>query len=120
MTEEFKGNIEKLTVSNKFYRKVIHTNDKQQLVLMSLLPLEEIGMEIHEDTSQFIRIEKGKGLAIINDHRYLLKDGDAVVIPQGSYHNIINTSKTEEMKIYTIYSPPHHSPNKRERTKGSE
>jgi len=114
---EFKGNIEDLTERNKLYRKVIHTNEKQQLVLMSLLPLQEIGMEVHPHTSQFIRVEAGNGVAEINGHRYLLKDGDAVVIPPGSYHNITNTSKKEELKLYTIYSPPHHPPDTKQRVK---
>ena len=107
---EFKGNIENLTLKNLYYRKVIHTNPHQQLVLMSISPQQEIGMERHKTTSQFIRVEKGHGIAIVDGTRYLLKDGDAVVIPPDMYHNIINTSKTESLKLYTIYSPPEHPP----------
>lgn len=114
---EFKGNIEEITKKNKFYRKVICTTENQQLVAMSLLPLEEIGLEMHSDTSQFIKVEKGKGIAVINNNRYLLKDGDAVLVPSGLYHNIINTSKTECLKLYTIYSPPHHPFNTRQKIK---
>jgi mannose-6-phosphate isomerase-like protein (cupin superfamily) len=117
---EFKGNIEDLTEKNQLYRKVIHTNVKQQLVLMSLLPLQEIGMEVHKHTSQFIRVEEGNGVAIINGHRYILKDGDAVVIPPGSYHNIVNTSRANEMKLYTVYSPPHHPVGTKQRVKPKE
>jgi len=114
---EFKGNIEEITLRNKMYRKVIHTTKHQQLVVMSLLPREEIGMEVHNDTSQFIRVEEGRGLAIINGNRYYLKDGDAVVIPHNAYHNIINTSETEFLKLYTVYSPPNHPVGTRQRTK---
>jgi len=113
----FKGNIEQLSKNNKFYRNVLYTNRKQQLVIMSLLPLEEIGMEKHRHTSQFIRVEKGKGMANINGHRYLLKDGDSVVIPPGTWHNIVNTSKTRSLKLYTIYSPPEHPKNTRQKLK---
>lgn len=107
-TPNFKGNIEDLTVRNKFYRKVIHTNPRQQLVLMNIQPREEIGEEVHRHTSQFIRVEEGQGVAYIDGEKYLLKDGDALVIPPGAVHNIINTSKVNELKIYTIYSPPEH------------
>lgn len=116
----FKGDIESLTLKNTNYRKVLFTDTNQHLVLMSLSPHQEIGMEVHPDISQFIRVEAGKGMAIINDKRYLLKNGSAVIIPQGSYHNIINTSKEVDMKIYTIYSPPHHPLNTIHRTKEDE
>ena len=75
---------------------------------MSLKPLEEIGAEIHESVDQFFRIEKGDGKVVINEIDYLVSDGDAVIIPMGSKHNILNTSDKNDLKIYTIYSPPHH------------
>lgn len=105
--EPFKGNIEKLTLENNLYRKVISTNLHQQLVLMSLPPHSDIGMEVHEIISQFIRIEEGKGMAILNGKKKLLKNGDALLIPARTYHNIINNSDTP-LKLYTIYSPPNH------------
>jgi mannose-6-phosphate isomerase-like protein (cupin superfamily) len=75
---------------------------------MSLKPKEDIGMEVHPDNDQFIRIEKGQGQAIIDGQSFVLADGSAVVIPAGSQHNIMNTSETEELKLYTVYSPAHH------------
>lgn len=104
----FVGNIETLTLKNNNFRKVITTNKKSQLVLMSLKPEENIGMEVHKTVDQFIRIEEGKGIAILNGRKFSLKDGFAVVIPAGTEHDIINTSKTNKMKLYTIYSPPEH------------
>ncbi len=104
----FKSNIEKDTIKNKNFRKVLYTSAHSQLVLMSLKPKEEIGAEVHKENDQFIRFEGGKGRVEIDDNKYVVKDGDAVVIPAGARHNVINTSTTEELKIYTIYSPPHH------------
>jgi mannose-6-phosphate isomerase-like protein (cupin superfamily) len=104
----FKGNIEKLTESNPYFRKVLYTNSRQQLVLMSISPRSEIGMETHPKTSQFIRIESGKGKAIVGDTLYLLRSGDAIVIPPNTKHNITNTSATDTLQLYTIYSPPEH------------
>lgn len=104
----FRSNIEKDTIKNKNFRKVLYTSAHSQLVLMSLKPKEEIGAETHAGNDQFVRFEGGKGRVEINDNKYMVKDGDAVVIPAGARHNVINTSATEELKIYTIYSPPHH------------
>ncbi len=104
----FKSNIEKDTIKNKNFRKVLYTSAHCQLVLMSLKPKEEIGAETHAENDQFVRFEGGKGRVEIDDNKYMVKDGDAVVIPAGARHNVINTSATEELKIYTIYSPPHH------------
>ena len=104
----FKTNIERDTLKNKNFRKVIYTGKNSQLVLMSLKPKEEIGMETHPENDQFLRFEGGTGRVIIDDSKYTVKDGDAVVIPAGAKHNVINTSSEEELKIYTIYSPPHH------------
>jgi mannose-6-phosphate isomerase-like protein (cupin superfamily) len=100
-------NIEKATVDNENFRKVLYTGEKVQLVLMSLKPDEEIGIETHSDTDQFFRVDAGAGKAIINGNEYKLNDGDCVVVPSGSKHNIINTGK-EPLKLYTLYSPPHH------------
>ncbi|MBE0426985.1 MAG: cupin domain-containing protein [Nitrospirae bacterium] len=99
--------IEKATKENKNFRKVLYTAKNSQLVVMSLKPGEEIGEEVH-DLDQFIRIEKGKGKAVMDNIEHKIKDDYAVVIPSGARHNIINTSKDEEMKLYTIYSPLEH------------
>lgn len=104
----FKLNIETATATNDNFRKVLYTAGHSQLVLMSLNPEEEIGKETHDDNDQFFRIEAGQGKCIIDGNEYELKDGDAIVIPAGAKHNIINTSKTAALKMYTIYSPAHH------------
>jgi len=104
----YKGNIEKLTLENENFRKVLYTAEHCQLVLMSLLPSEEIGMEVHKGNDQFFRFEKGEGKVIINETEYLVKGGDAVIVPQGAHHNVINTSTTDALKMYTLYSPAHH------------
>lgn len=106
------GNIESLTIKNKNYRKVINTTKESQLVLMNLIPGEYIHDEIHSHTTQFIRVEKGNGVAIINGKKKLLQDNTFLMIPSGYNHKIINTSKKEDLKLYTVYSPPEHSPNK--------
>ncbi len=104
----YKANIEKETLKNKNFRKVLYTSAYSQLVLMSLKPKEEIGSEVHEENDQFLRFEGGTGRVVIDDSKYTVKDGDAVVIPAGARHNVINTSATDELKLYTTYSPPHH------------
>jgi len=101
-------NIEKDTLENNNFRKVLYTGKHSQLVLMSLAPKEEIGMEVHEENDQFFRFEKGQGKCIIDGNEYELGDGVAIVVPAGAQHNIINTSDTEALKLYTIYSPTHH------------
>ncbi len=101
-------NIEKDTLENENYRKVLYTSEHSQLVLMSLKPGEEIGMEVHPDNDQFFRIEKGEGKCIIDGNEYDLEDGVAIVVPAGSQHNVINASDSDELKLYTIYSPAHH------------
>jgi len=101
-------NIEKDTLENKNFRKVLYTSKHSQLVLMSLKPKEEIGMEVHPDNDQFFRFEKGTGKVIIDGNEYNVSDGSAIVVPAGAEHNVINTSETEELKLYTIYSPAHH------------
>lgn len=104
----FYANIEKETLENTNYRKVLYTAKHSQIVLMSLKPGEEIGMEVHPENDQFFRIESGKGKCIIDDNEYELYDGVAIIVPAGAKHNIINTSETEDLKLYTIYCPPHH------------
>ena len=104
----FKSNIEKDTVANSNFRKVLYTSKHSQLVLMSLKPNEEIGEETHPDNDQFFRIEAGHGKYIIDGNDYQIKDGDAIVIPAGAKHNIINVDDKSELKMYTIYSPAHH------------
>lgn len=102
----FQGNIEDLTVTNTNYRQVLYTG-MMQLVLMSLKPGEEIGLETHEGHDQFFRIEEGSAKAIVNSIEYLLKEDDVLVVPSGAEHNIINTGD-EELKLYTIYAPAEH------------
>lgn len=101
-------NIEKKSIANSYFREVLFTGPRSQLVVMSLAPGEDIGMETHDDTDQFIRVEAGKGKAVLDGSDYPLEDGSAVVIPAGTRHNIVNTSKTEPLKLYSIYSPPEH------------
>lgn len=104
----FKNNIEKLTLENNNFRKVLYTGEHSQLVLMSLLPGEEIGEETHKGNDQFFRFEGGTGKCMIDGNEYHVKDGDAIIVPAGAKHNVINTNQSEELKMYTIYSPPHH------------
>jgi len=104
----FRSNIEKDTLENENFRKALYTGKHSQLVLMSLKPNKEIGMEIHADSDQFFRFEKGQGKCVIDGNEYSVGDGVAIVVPAGSEHNIINTSSTDELKLYTIYSPAHH------------
>ncbi len=101
-------NIEKLTEDNNYFRQVLFTGQHQQLVVMSLLPNEEIGMEVHDVTDQFFRVEQGEGKVIMNGEEKTIKEGDAIVVPAGAQHNIVNTSSNMSLKLYTIYSPPHH------------
>jgi len=100
-------NLEEDTVENNNFRKVLNTTEKSQLVVMSLLPGEDIGEEVH-DVDQFIRIEKGEGKAVLNGEEFNIEDEFAVVIPAGTRHNIIN-SNDSEMKLYTVYTPPEHA-----------
>ncbi len=104
----FNLNIEETTLENKNFRKVLYTGKNSQLVLMSLKPKEEIGMEIHPDNDQFFRFEKWQGQCIIDGNQYSVTDWTAIVVPAGAKHNIINISDEEELKLYTIYSPAHH------------
>jgi mannose-6-phosphate isomerase-like protein (cupin superfamily) len=103
------GNIEKQTLDNGYFRKVLFTGKYTQLVVMCLQPGEEIGSEVHETVDQFFRIEQGQALFVFNNtEEHLVGDGDAVIVPAGTFHNVINKSKTEELKLYTLYSPPNH------------
>jgi mannose-6-phosphate isomerase-like protein (cupin superfamily) len=104
----FNTNIEKATLENNYFRKVLYSGKHSQLVLMSLKPKEEIGLEIHAENDQFFRFEKGQGKCIIDNNEYLVEDGSAIIVPAGAEHNIINISETDELKLYTIYSPAHH------------
>jgi mannose-6-phosphate isomerase-like protein (cupin superfamily) len=104
----FHSNIEDLTEENQFFRRVLYTAEHIQLVVMSLRPSEEIGLETHLDRDQFIRIEEGHGMATLNGEVVALEEDTAVIIPAGVEHNVVNTSLDEPLKLYTIYSPPEH------------
>lgn len=104
----FSINIEKATLENNNFRKVLYTSKYSQLVLMSLKPCEEIGMEVHENNDQFFRFEEGQGKCIVNGNEYKVGNGSVVMVPAGAQHNVINTLKTGSLKFYTIYSPPVH------------
>ena len=104
----FKTNIEDKAIQNEYFREVLYTAQHSQLVVMSLLPNEEIGVETHEIVDQFIRVEEGSGKAILNGEEMMLTSGDAIIIPAGVEHNVINTSAENSLKLYTVYSPAHH------------
>ena len=108
MAKGFVINLEDATAQNSNFRKVIYTAHHSQLVLMCLKPNEEIGMEVHERTDQFFRVESGKGKVVIDGQEFAVSDGFAVVVPAGAMHNVINTSDDIPLKVYTIYMPPHH------------
>lgn len=111
MKKGYKSNIEKLALENTNFRRVLYTAVGCQLVLMSLKPGEEIGMETHKEGDQFFRFESGAGKVIINETGYPVTAGDGVIVPMGAKHNVINTSQTEALRLYTIYAPPHHKDN---------
>lgn len=117
MKKGYMDNIEKLTLENESFRKVLYTASHCQLVAMSLLPKEEIGMEVHDDGDQFFRFEKGEGEVVINETVYAVADGDVVIVPAGAEHNVINISDSEALKLYTIYAPPHHKDGIERKTK---
>lgn len=105
----YAGPIEKQTLNNTYFRQVIFTGKHAQLVVMCLQPGEEIGDEVHVNVDQFFRIEQGEAKFVLNEKEELLeRGGNAVVVPAGTYHNVINTSKATQLKLYTIYSPPNH------------
>lgn len=103
------GALEELTLKNTYFRQVLFTAKHAQLVLMCLQPGEEIGNEIHANVDQFFRVERGEARFVFNDkEERLVRDGDGIVVPAGTYHNVVNASKTAQLKLYTIYSPPNH------------
>lgn len=106
---EYVGAIEKQTLQNTYFRQVLFTSQHAQLVVMCLQPGEEIGDEVHPHVDQFFRIEHGEAKFVFNEkEERLVRDGDAVIVPAGTFHNIVNPSKTATLKLYTIYSPPNH------------
>ncbi|MFZ2098752.1 MAG: cupin domain-containing protein [Anaerolineales bacterium] len=105
----FVGDIEKLTEDNKYFRHVLFTGMYAQLVVMCLQPGEEIGNEVHHTVDQFFRIEEGEAKFVFGGkEEHLVKAGDAVIVPAGTFHNVINTSSKDQLKLYTVYSPPNH------------
>lgn len=110
-------NIERDTLANQDYRRVLFTGANTQLVLMTLQPGEQIGRETHQEHDQFIRVEAGSGVVMLNREEHQLSDGTAVVIPAGVEHNVINTSPDEALRLYTLYSPPEHPDGTVQRTK---
>ena len=117
-------NLERLTLKNRWWRKVIHTTTNMQIVIMSVPVGENLGWEQHTESDQFFRVESGNGLLETkssqrskNTTTHKLSDGYAAIVPVGTWHNITNKSKTEPLQLYTIYSPPHHPPNRLDKTK---
>lgn len=110
-------NIEQDTVANDDFRRVLFTGPNTQLVLMTLQPGEEIGLETHDGHDQFIRVEAGTGVVLLDGAESALEDGSAVVIPAGVEHNIVNTSDHAPLRLYTLYSPPEHPDGTVHRTK---
>lgn len=103
------GPIEKQTLDNDYFRQVLFTGKYTQLVVMCLQPGEEIGNEVHKNVDQFFRIEQGEATFVFNDkEKHMVKDGEAAIVPAGTFHNVINTSKKNKLKLYTLYSPPNH------------
>lgn len=113
-------NIERDTLANEDYRRVLFTGSKTQLVLMTLQPGEDIGLETHEGHDQFIRVEAGTGYVELDGERYDVGDGTAVVIPSGARHNLVNSSPDEPLRLYTLYSPPEHADGTVQHTKADE
>lgn len=101
-------NIETQTLENSNFRKVLYTSGFQQLVVMSIPAGGEIGQEVHDENDQFIRVESGQAEATIDGRKIQLEDDDVIIIPKGAEHNVVNTSDSADLKLYTIYSPPHH------------
>ena len=113
----YKVHIEKNTKKNTDFRRVLYTGKHSQLVLMSLAPGEEIGMEVHPHIDQFFRFEAGQGAVFIDGVQHNVHDGDGVIVPAGAQHNVVNTSAREDLRLYTIYSPPEHIDRTVRRTK---
>jgi len=110
-------NIERDTIANKDFRRVLYTGPNTQLVLMTLQPGEDIGLEVHRDHDQFIRVEEGVGVVLLDGTEHSLSDGSAVVIPASVEHNVVNTSSDKPLRLYTLYSPPEHADGTVHRTK---
>jgi mannose-6-phosphate isomerase-like protein (cupin superfamily) len=110
-------NLEDKTRENENFREVLFTGPQSQLVVMTLEPGQEIGEEVHDDRDQFIRVEAGEGVAILDGEKHVLADGTAVVIPAGTKHNVINTSTSDKLRLYTVYSPAEHPQGTIHRTK---
>ena len=108
MKKGFADNLEEATRKNTDFRRVLYTGKFSQLVLMCLQPKEDIGEETHDDVDQFFRFEEGEGVVVIDATRHVVKDGSGVIVPSGAKHNVINTSATKNLKLYTIYSPPEY------------
>ena len=106
--QRYFDNIEEVTVANSNFRKVLWTGKYCQLVVMTLQPGEEIGLEVHDDVDQFFRFEEGAAKIEIDGEEIMAKEDDALIVPAGAEHNITNVSESEELKLYTIYSPPNH------------
>jgi len=103
----FIADIQALTEQNSDFRHVLYTSNNLQLVLMAIQPGEDIGEETHKDRDQFFRVEKGEGEIVIDGNRSNIKSDDAMIVPAGARHNVINTGKTA-LQLYTIYAPPEH------------
>lgn len=114
----YSTNIEEKSIQNAYFREVLFTAPNLQLVVMSLKPGEEIGMETHEHGDQFFRVEAGEGEAILDGQIHKLSDGVIVIIPEGVEHNIVNTSADQPLSMYTIYTPPEHRDGVVHKTKG--
>ncbi len=110
------ADIEQESLANDYFRRVLYTDQRLQLVLMALKPLEDIGAETHT-LDQFIRVEAGEGKAVLDGVEYAIKDGSVVIVPAGTLHNIVNTSSSTPMKLYTLYAPPDHRPDTIHKTK---
>jgi mannose-6-phosphate isomerase-like protein (cupin superfamily) len=115
----FVGSIEKETIDNNFFRKVLYTGKYEQLVVMCVQGGDELGNEVHPAVDQFFRIEQGEAKFVFDNgkEQAIAKNGDAVIVPAGTYHNVINNSKSALLKMYTIYSPPNHPAGRIQKTK---
>ena len=107
-TDGYSGDIQRMALENNDFRHVVYTSKFLQLVLMNLQPTEDIGLETHKTADQFFEFMAGEGMLIINKKEYYVRAGSIGIVPLGAVHNIVNISKTEDLKFYTIYSPPEH------------
>lgn len=118
MRSSWSNNIEELTLKNEYWRKVIYTGPNMQITLMNIPPLQELGWEKHKESDQFFRVESGRGILETGTKviKHSLKNGSAAVVPVGLWHNLTNVSRTRSLKLYTIYTPPHHPPKTLDKT----